>query len=117
MKKTAVLVCGFVAACNYDTGECYLRDEGGQGAGGGIITPAGVGGFGEVPPEPQDAAEPTAGCAPDRTCTDMFDACQDKGHPCTREIDWGMTLCAICRDDCQGKRSYKYAECYKCGFE
>ncbi len=45
-------------ACNYDAGECYLREEGGQGAGGTIITPGGVGGFGDVPPEPQDAADP-----------------------------------------------------------
>jgi len=58
MKRFAVLVCGFVVACNYDTGECYLRDEGGAGVGGSIITPAGAGGFGDVPPEPQDATEP-----------------------------------------------------------
>ncbi len=41
----------------------------------------------------------------------------DKGKPCTREIDPGLTLCAIYRDDCQAKRSYKFSECYSCGFE
>jgi hypothetical protein len=53
----------------------------------------------------------------DKTCTDMYVACRDKGKPCTRQIDPGMTLCAYCRDDCQAKRPYKYSECYKCGFE
>lgn len=52
-----------------------------------------------------------------KSCTDMFDACQDKGWPCTREIEWGKTLCAICRDDCQVRRPYKYSECYTCGFQ
>jgi hypothetical protein len=63
MKSFAVLVCGFVAACNYDTGECYLRDEGGAGVGGSIITPTGAGGFGDVPPEPQDATDPADPCS------------------------------------------------------
>lgn len=56
MKKIALLFVGFVTACNYDTGECYLRSEGGDGVGGSIITP-GTGGFGDVPPEPQDASD------------------------------------------------------------
>jgi hypothetical protein len=52
-----------------------------------------------------------------RSCTDMFDACWDKGWPCTRQIEWKKTLCAICRDDCQAKRPYHYSECYLCGFQ
>ncbi len=180
MKKLALLACGFVAACNFDTGECYLRSEDGAGAGGGAIVPTGYGGFGDVAPEPQGAPSPVDPClqkaectitwkadsavckergtsgtctsyyqgnhstlseaqsecarisgpgaescgschwvtvTPAKTCTDMFDACHDKGKPCTREIDPGLTLCAICRDDCQAKRSYKFSECYSCGFE
>lgn len=53
----------------------------------------------------------------DKTCTDMFEACQDKGMPCTRETSWGSTLCADCRVDCQAKKPYHTSECYQCGFE
>src|SRR5262249_13309324 len=49
-----------------------------------------------------------------KTCTDMYEACQNKGRPCTREIDPGKTLCAICLDDCRANRPYKYNECYSC---
>lgn len=52
-----------------------------------------------------------------KTCTDMYVACQDKGMPCRRQIDKKKTLCEFCRDDCQNERPYKYSECYKCGFE
>lgn len=115
MRRVSVLICGFVAACNYDTGECYLRDEGGQGS-GGVIVPTGAGGFGDVPPEPQDAADPEAGCAPDRTCTDMYVACQDKGPPCDK-VFGHKSLCAYCQDNCLRKEPYRYAECHECGFE
>jgi hypothetical protein len=84
MKKIAVLFCSFVAACNYDTGECYLRDEGGQGAGGGIIAPPGAGGFGDVPPEPQadtDSANPCGTQTAECTYTWKADSivCKEKG--------------------------------------
>ena len=52
-----------------------------------------------------------------KTCTDMYVACTDKGMPCTRFIDHGNSLCAICRDNCQANKPYKFSECYKCGFE
>jgi hypothetical protein len=52
-----------------------------------------------------------------KTCTDMYVACTDMGMPCTRHIEWKKSLCAICLNDCQANRSYKYSECYKCGFE
>ena len=52
-----------------------------------------------------------------KTCTDMYDACMDKGLPCTRHIDHGNSLCAICRDNCQANKPYKFSECYTCGFE
>jgi hypothetical protein len=54
MSKLFWVLCFGLAACNYDVGECYVRGEGNDGAGGSIITPAGgVGGFGYVPLEPQ----------------------------------------------------------------
>lgn len=50
-----------VAACNYTEGECYRREDiegtGSDGAGGGTIVP-GWGGYGDVPPEPQNTTEP-----------------------------------------------------------
>ncbi|MEO5729100.1 MAG: hypothetical protein ABI134_09490 [Byssovorax sp.] len=52
-----------------------------------------------------------------KTCTDMYDACMDKGLPCTRHIDRGNSICAICRRSCQASKPYKSSECYKCGFE
>ncbi len=57
MKASVVLICGFVAACNYDMGECYLRDGRGEGVGAGVITPGGAGGFEDAPPAPQDELE------------------------------------------------------------
>ena len=51
------------AACSRDVGECWLPSEDGQGAvGGGPIVPAGAGGFGDVPPDPQDADGPPPAC-------------------------------------------------------
>lgn len=49
-----------LAGCNYTIGECWPRDQNGPGdglggAGGSILVPAGVGGFGDVPPGPQGA--------------------------------------------------------------
>lgn len=84
MKKGfGVLVLVF-AACNYDAGECYLRGQEGGGVGGGVLPPVGVGGFGDVPPEPQDATDPANPCAK-RTaeCTLTWkadsDVCKSKG--------------------------------------
>ena len=87
MKKIAVSIsvlaaCSFVA-CNYDTGECYLRDEVANGAGGGIITQPGVGGFGDVPPEPQNAS-------------DFGDPCSSRTAECT--VTW-----AADSDVCEGR--------------
>lgn len=82
MRKLAVLICGFVSACNYDTGECFLRDEGGEGVGGGVITP-GAGGFGEAPPEPQGAPAPANPCSRTAECTVTWkagsDVCEGRG--------------------------------------
>lgn len=47
------------ASCNYDEGACWIDGEGdgNVGAGGGPIAP-GWGGYGDVPPQPQDTADP-----------------------------------------------------------
>lgn len=58
-----------------------------------------------------------AGCTPERSCTDMYVDCQEKGPSCIRQVTPKKTLCAYCRDDCQAKEPYKYSECYQCGFE
>ncbi|WP_437731941.1 hypothetical protein [Sorangium sp. So ce1335] len=108
-----------VWACNYDLGECYLRGTEGTGAGepsppGSAATGDRFGNGGDVG---SGATEEMAGCTPDKTCTDMYVDCEDKGYPCTRVIDGGKSLCAICRRDCQLKKRYTYDECYRCGFE
>jgi hypothetical protein len=51
-----------------------------------------------------------------KTCTDMFVDCQAKGRPCDRMVDEGKTLCVICQDNCLKEESYKFRDCYKCGF-
>jgi len=60
----AATVLPGVTACKLTVGECWPNGEGGgDGAGGSVIVPAGAGGFGNVPREPQDAADaPPAGC-------------------------------------------------------
>lgn len=53
-------ILGFTA-CNYTDGQCYRREDiegtGPDGAGGGPIVPN-WGGYGDVPPDPQDSTEP-----------------------------------------------------------
>ncbi len=127
----ALVMMGF-AACNYTVGDCYPVGQGaGAGdVGSGAVVSVGASGAGDQPVgtaqgalseaqcnEPPDNACPQDGCTPSRSCTDMFVACQDKGKPCTREIEWKKTLCEYCRDDCYHKRPYGRAECYKCGFD
>lgn len=50
-----------VTACNYTDGPCYRREDiegtGSDGAGGGPIVP-GWGGYGDVPPDPQNTTDP-----------------------------------------------------------
>lgn len=69
----AIILMG-ITACNYTVGECWPRGEGGGtgsesvAAGGGIIIPTGVGGFGDAPPkQPQDATDPELKCNSDDT--------------------------------------------------
>ena len=70
----------------------------------------------------QDAAHANykiceAACIASGRCLDMFVACQDKGLPCTRVIEGSLTLCGVCRRDCQNNQPYTFSECYKCAFK
>jgi hypothetical protein len=88
----------------------------------------------EEPPAPASAL-PTATAAPMATavptvtaattaapvsrkddCTEMFVVCQAKAGRCTRITDWGLSLCGLCRDECQAEKAYTHNECYRCGF-
>lgn len=59
MKVVSILICVSAAACNYDMGECYLRDDHDESVGSGAITTGGAGGFGDAPPEPRGEDEPS----------------------------------------------------------
>ena len=88
--RVAVVFLGFVASCNYDTGECYLRGQDGAGAGGSVIVQPGTGGFGDAPtPKPLgDPNYPTDPCMQQAECTVTWkvgsDGCNAAGDPgCT----------------------------------
>lgn len=87
MKRLGLLVCCLMVACNYDTGECFLRDEGGAGVGGSVIISSGAGGFGDVPPEPQGVPAPVDPCLQTAECTVNWRAgsevCKGKGTAAT----------------------------------
>ncbi len=104
-KALAVLFLG-LTACNYDAGECYLRAEGGQGAGGAIITPAGAGGFGDVPPEPQGATDPADPCSVQTAqCTVTWkadsDVCKNQGTTCTTLFQCEHATLAEAKEKCE----------------
>jgi len=84
MNKALFVLFLALAACNYDAGECYVRGEEAGGIGGGVISPGGVGGFGDVPPEPQDATNPGDPCGSQTVeCTVTWnagsDVCKNQG--------------------------------------
>ena len=50
-------------------------------------------------------------------CLDMYEICKnERPRSCDHLTDFGLTLCAICRDDCQAAKPYTSSECYQCGF-
>ena len=83
MRRFGILVSVLVAACNYDTGECFLREEEGGGVGGGVIISSGAGGFGDVPPKPQGAPAPVDPCLQTAECVVTWkadsDVCKGQG--------------------------------------
>lgn len=107
MKRLAVLVCGLVSACNYDTGECYPRHEGGEGVGGNVV-PTGGGGFGDVPPEPQDVSDPADPCSSQTArCTVTWKAgsgvCKEQGttSTCTTSYQCAHATLDDAKKDCE----------------
>lgn len=61
---TFVMALSLLTACIHDGSECWDVSEEAQGGGaGGPIVPTGAGGYGNVPPKPQNASGPTPpGC-------------------------------------------------------
>ncbi|XXT18970.1 hypothetical protein WME94_52975 [Sorangium sp. So ce429] len=126
-KASAFVLCSgllmvLASACDL-TYTCDTVEPGGAGD----EYPTGSVGAGDYPSngaddEPEDEEvgsaqlEMAGSCSPVHPCTEMYEKCEDKRGRCTREIDYGRTLCDYCRDDCQDKRPYKYNECYQCGF-
>jgi hypothetical protein len=102
MKESLVVLVLGLAACNYDVGECYPRREGSgnAGAGGGVVLPGpgGVGGFGNVPLEPQNAQEPVD-CSDTAESPPENDGSDEAGLKvfCLKK-DHGATCSAWCMD-------------------
>lgn len=89
MKRRIVLLVLGLTGCNFDMGECYVRGDGKEGAGGSIITPTGgVGGFGYVPLQPQNHTgydeDPCSGGSELAECTVTWKAdsvqCKNRGE-------------------------------------
>jgi hypothetical protein len=53
-----------------------------------------------------------------KTCTDMFDDCWDRKYwPCNKWLKKeGISLCEMCRRNCEKEEPYKYKQCKQCGF-
>ena len=128
LKASAIVLCGgllvvLASACDLSY-TCDTVEPGSAGAGYPTES-VGAGDYPNNDEGEEDGGEEVGSaelamagsCSPSKTCTDMFEACQDKGHPCTREIEYKKTLCAICQRNCINKHPYKYSECYECGFE
>lgn len=115
------LVCGagtallVLAACNYDEGPCWIDEgAGSDGAGAGPIVP-GVGGYGDVPPDPQDADESNGACnAPQEQPEELAQIWCDKP---SRGVEC-MGRCAPAGVNCPGAVSHtktgELALLYKC---
>jgi hypothetical protein len=116
-KAAAVLVSG-LTACNFDMGECYLRGQGTDGAGGSIIIPSAATGdaYRNGDDVGSGTSEQMAGCAPVTRCSEYFEACQVEGRPCTRITTSGHTFCRDCLDYCLRGEPYESSECLRCGY-
>lgn len=125
----AIAISGFTA-CNYTEGECHPRGQGGgsAGVGGGVIVPAGAGGFGEVPPKPQDATDPpppdcniaTQSPCNEKCLADYEAAAAECGKIENDSLrttcqDGALASYEICRDNCQQVANQecddKYQDC------
>lgn len=115
------------SACNYTDGQCWPRsqDGPGSGAGGGVVVPGG-GGYGDVPPAPQDATEPPpADClqVPQGPCYEKcLSVYQDNSDKCAGIEDAAQrdicqmaayTAYKTCRDGCQRQENDCKERCKK----
>ncbi|WP_438031801.1 hypothetical protein [Sorangium sp. So ce204] len=125
-KASALVLCGLamglVSACDL-TYTCDTVEPGGAGD----EYPTGSVGAGDYPSngaddEPDDEEvgsaelEMAGACTPMKTCADMYVDCIDMPWPCSRFVDEGITLCAVCQENCLKGHDYKFRQCYKCGF-
>lgn len=105
----AVLGSCFMA-CNYTDGECFPREELYEtaGVGGGVIVPTGVGGYGNVPFEPQDASGD--GSQQGLACNAAEDAPDDADDLMQSQLEDDTPL--------GGANCFNVDDCYtKCGNE
>ncbi len=116
-------IISVLTACNYDEGECWRRDENGNVGVGGSIVPTGAGGFGDVPPQPQDATDPPPDCltansgpcnekclknyeAAGEKCSDITEdaqrkTCQDSAYATYKNCRESCTKQADCKELCK----------------
>lgn len=109
----ALVLGALLAACNYTEGMCHPAGEGGtnDGAAGGVISPNGSGGFGDVPPspKPQDAS----GTTPPDCMVVPPDPCHQK---CltdyeNRAVQCGQIQDQSARQACNLSAYYVYKAC------
>lgn len=127
LKASALVLCGglvtlLASACEMQ----YACDtlEPGSAAAGYPTESVGAGDYpsngGEDEPDDEEVGsaqlEMAGSCSPSKTCTDMYTDCQSMPWPCSRFVDPGITLCAICQENCLKGHDYKFRQCYKCGF-
>jgi hypothetical protein len=126
-KVSALVLCGGLAmmlasACDLSY-TCETVEPGSAGAGyptesvgaGDYFRNGDDGGGEEIG---NDSFELMAGCTPVHSCTESYTKCYDIGGHCTRRDIYGrgISLCEICRGECQQDKPYTYEKCFKCGF-
>jgi hypothetical protein len=132
-----------LAACNYTEGQCWIDGEGdgNVGAGGRPVTP-GWGGYGDIPPKPQDVADPpppdcnvvkdtacNEKCLADYTaaaekCTEINDAAQKRTcdenayaryKSCRENCTKQENDCKKCKLECDAEHDRCHAKCKDAG--
>lgn len=124
---------GLATGCNYTDGQCYARGQGGlaSGAGGQPVVVGGPGGFGDVPPPPQGADEPTppdCNIVPQTPCYEKcladYEASAGKCGEIANEAqkktcqDAAYAAYKACRDSCQQQQKTctdMYVDCQSRG--
>lgn len=116
-----------VSGSNDEEGPCWRRGEDGpaDGAGGSWGVGAGVSEFGKSPPPDSDEEQTCnihgGASGSYKTCTDMYEKCQEIGGKCTSGYPgcdvYGQTSCGRCLDACKAGTAYPpECKCRSCGF-